>query len=140
MRVAGTWFSYTLLTILFWSIWAILSKVAAAEIPAMRLQLLFTLGNTLVLVVLLLKLRFRVERNRLGVLYGLLSGVFAGAGNIALYEAFRRGGPLSVVVPLSALYPLVTVVLAVGILKERLNWRQRTGIGLAVLAVSVFST
>ena len=92
------------------------------------------------MVALLLKLKLRVERDLLGVLYGLLSGIFGGLGNIALFEAFRRGGPVSVVLPLSALYPLITVVLAILILKEKLNWRQRTGVALAVMAISLFST
>ena len=139
MKTQQSWFYYSLLAVVFWSVWAILSKIASVMIPSMMLQLLFTLGNTLVMVVLLLQLKLRVGKNRFGILYGLLSGAFAGLGNIALYEAFRRGGPASIVIPLSALYPLVTILLAGLILKERLNARQRAGIFLAVLAISVFS-
>jgi uncharacterized membrane protein len=139
MRVVRTWLLYAILTIMFWSIWAILSKFASAQIPAIHLQLLFTLGNTLVMFGLLLRVNLNLETGPQGVLYGVLGGVFAGVGNIALFEAFRRGGPASIVVPLSALYPLVTVVLAILLLKEKLNWRQRTGVVLAVVAVSLFS-
>ena len=56
MKTKRLWLGYSLLTIVFWSIWALLSKVASEAVPSATLQVLFTLGSTLVMVWLLLRL------------------------------------------------------------------------------------
>ena len=53
-----------------------------------------------------------------------------------------KTGLASLVVPISAAYPLVTVTLAVLLLKEKLNWFQLVAllsvvIGLVILGASV---
>jgi drug/metabolite transporter (DMT)-like permease len=53
----------------------------------------------------------------------------------ALYLLASRGGPLSVVVTLSSLYPASTVLLARIILHERLNQRQIAGVVCALAAI-----
>ena len=53
----------------------------------------------------------------------------------ALYVLAARGGPLSLVVTLSSLYPASTVLLARLILHERLNFWQISGVGCALAAV-----
>ena len=140
MKTNRLWLWYSLLTIVFWSAWALLSKAASDAIPSPTMQVLFTLGSTLVMICLLLKLRFRVSRNARGVAYGLLNGVFAGLGGIAFFEALRRGGPASLVVPLTSLYPLITVLLAIIVLRERLNGRQYVGVAVAMVALFLLAT
>jgi drug/metabolite transporter (DMT)-like permease len=53
----------------------------------------------------------------------------------ALYLVAARGGPISIVVTLSSLYPASTVLLARMILGERLNLWQITGVGCALAAI-----
>ena len=53
----------------------------------------------------------------------------------ALYVLATWGGPLSVVVTLTSLYPASTVVLARFVLGERLSAWQRTGVACALIAV-----
>lgn len=53
----------------------------------------------------------------------------------ALYLLASRGGPLSVMVTLSSLYPASTVLLARVILNERLNPRQIAGVACALAAI-----
>jgi drug/metabolite transporter (DMT)-like permease len=53
----------------------------------------------------------------------------------ALYLVATRYGPLSMVVPLSSLYPASTVVLARVVLGERLSVWQGIGIACALVAV-----
>ncbi len=53
----------------------------------------------------------------------------------ALYLVATRYGPLSLVVPLSSLYPASTVVLARVVLGERLSAWQGVGIACALVAV-----
>src|SRR5436305_14419774 len=73
---------------------------------------------------------------RVGAMYGLITGVLGGVGNVFLYVALSMGGKASIVVPLVGLAPLVTVVLAFFILREHLNRYQ--GIGLVLALVSIY--
>ena len=66
----------------------------------------------------------------------MASGAFDMAAN-ALYLLATRYGPLSIAVTLSSLYPASTVILARGVLGERLNGLQVTGVACALLAVTL---
>jgi drug/metabolite transporter (DMT)-like permease len=62
----------------------------------------------------------------------------AGAGDIAanaLYLLAAQGGLLSVVAPISALYPVSTVLLAITLDRERVRAGQLVGLGLAATAL-----
>ena len=56
-----------------------------------------------------------------------------GAGGLALFAAYRWGAA-SVVTPLTALYPLITVILAVVFLHEHLDLVKVVGIAVAMIA------
>ena len=49
--------------------------------------------------------------------------------------AATRTGAFGLAVVLASLYPGVTVLLARGVLGERLRWIQRVGLGLAAIGV-----
>jgi transporter family protein len=53
---------------------------------------------------------------------------------LPLFVALERGGKASIVVPLVALYPLLTVLLALVFLGEQLGGRQWLGVLLAIVA------
>ena len=56
-----------------------------------------------------------------GVFWAFLTGILGGVGNMAYFEAMVKGGKASVVTPVTALFPMVTVLLALVFLKERLG-------------------
>ena len=49
------------------------------------------------------------------------------------------GGQASIVVPVTALFPLVTVILALTLLRERLGRAQLAGLALALVAIYLLS-
>lgn len=65
-------------------------------------------------------------------LLGLASGASNALGSWLLFRALRRGAPASIAIPLTALYPLVTIALALAFLGEALNVRQWAGALLAI--------
>ena len=67
-----------------------------------------------------------------------IAGVVAQLAALFFYWALARG-KASVVVPLTALYPVVTLGLALLILGERLSLRQSIAVGLAFIAIFLFS-
>ena len=133
------WFWYSILCVLCWGAWAMLSKLGSKEIPADTMQFIFTFGTVPVAVALLVARRFKMEKSRKGIFYAVANGVLAGIGGLAFFAAFRAGGNTAVITTASSLYPLITVALAVTILRERLTWLQVVGLGFAAAAIVIFS-
>ncbi len=120
-----------------WGVWAVLSKLPGDAITAGQSQALSTLG-LLPMLPLLRRAQFRGASRR-GLLLALAGGIVTCLGNVAYYEALARGGKVATVVSLTALYPLVTIVLAVMILRERLNRVQTSGMTLSFVAIWLFN-
>jgi drug/metabolite transporter (DMT)-like permease len=75
-----------------------------------------------------------LRMGRRTLVLALVAGVLDMAAN-GLYLLATHGGPLSIVVTLSSLYPASTVLLARLVLNERLTTWQLTGVGCALAAV-----
>jgi transporter family protein len=133
------WFWYSLLCVLCWGGWALCSKLGSNEIPARTMQFIFTFGALPVAVLLLILKRFQFENSPIGIFYGTANGVLSGIGGLALFAAYRSGGNTSVITAATALYPMITVLLAISILRERLTWLQVLGLGFAAAAIIIFS-
>jgi drug/metabolite transporter (DMT)-like permease len=67
-------------------------------------------------------------------LFAFSSGVVDAIANVLLITALRIG-PLAIVSVLSAMHPVVTILLARAFLGERLQGVQRAGVALALVAV-----
>lgn len=135
----GRWFWYSLLCVLSWGLWALLSKLGSREIPPETMQFLFTIGCLPVCLALLIARRFRLERSPRGIFYGVLNGVLSGVGGLTLFAAYHTGGSTSLITAATALYPMITVVLAVIVLRERIRPLQFVGLGFAAVAIVIFS-
>ena len=133
------WFWYSILCILCWGGWALLSKFGSREIPPEAMQFLFTIGSIPVAFALLMARRGRLEKSAKGISYGLLNGILSGIGSLALFAAYHTNGNTSVITAASALYPVITVVLAITVLRERFGPVQVVGLGFAVVAIVIFS-
>ena len=136
--IAPRWLLFALLATLWWGVWGFLVKVATDEVKPAQLQVLFVAGMLPLILVALWRGGFKLQRDRKGVLLGLLNGVLATVGMLAYYAAMSRG-KASVIGPVTALFPLFTVAGAVLFLKERLNRAQKLGIVFAVASIVVFS-
>ncbi len=135
------WLSYTLLTVLFWGLFGVTSKAATNTVAPMLNQVLFTVGLAPLVLALSRSKKLSSGTNKArGAWLGFATGIFGGIGNIAFFEAFSHGGKASTVVTSTGLYPLVTIVFGLSLLKERLNRVQGVGIVLATIAIYLFST
>jgi drug/metabolite transporter (DMT)-like permease len=94
--------------------------------------------QTLVLAAFIVAWRqpWRVRRRDLVPLGGV--GVLDMAGNVAFIGAAQVGA-LAVATVLASLYPVVTVVLAIGVLHERLTRSHVAGIALTVVAITLIT-
>jgi transporter family protein len=103
------------------------------------MQFLFTFGALPVPLALLVAKRFRLEKSRQGISYSIGHGSLAAVGGLGLFAAYRSGGSATVITAATALYPMITVVLAVLILHERLTGLQIVGLAFAGAAMVLFS-
>ena len=133
------WLWYSVACALCWAGWTLLSKLGSREIPAATMQLLFTIGTLPVCLFFLVARRFRLEKSAKGIFYAVLMGILAGVGGLTLFAAYGTGGNTSLITALSALYPMITVVLAVTILREKLRRIQIVGLVFACIAIVIFS-
>lgn len=70
--------------------------------------------------------------------FGLASGI-VGAGGVAAYIAATQRGSLTTAAVSSAMFPVVTVLLAVLIDREKLRAPQIAGIGLALVGIALIA-
>jgi transporter family protein len=137
------WLLWSLATIVLWGTWGLVSKIASAGVDAYVNQLLYTAG----LAPLLIFVAWTVHKHsqdkgkgrRAGVFWAFLTGILGGVGNLAFFQALVKGGNASVVAPVTALFPMVTVLLALLFLKERLGRVQWVGLALAFVAIYLLS-
>jgi bacterial/archaeal transporter family protein len=133
-----TWVFYACVATLCWGVVGLLQKLGTNRVSSRSLLVWLVVGFAAMLPALwrngdITGLGWRV------LLIGLLGGVANGLGSWALFEALERGAKASVAVPLTALYPLVTIVLARIFLAETLTFRQWAGIALAVAGGAMLS-
>jgi bacterial/archaeal transporter family protein len=135
------WMVLSLLTVVLWGAWGLQSKIITDRMSPWMNQVLFPLG---LVPAVLWALRSKNVRRvtaepRKGIWYAFLTGVLGGSGNIAFFLALAAGGKASIVVPLVGLAPLVTVALALIILKESLTKAQVVGLGFALVSIYLLS-
>ncbi|MGO8762710.1 MAG: EamA family transporter [Desulfobaccales bacterium] len=132
------WLGFSLLALGLWGVWGFLGKVAAQHLPAQQVYLLAVSGHLAVVGYLLMGGLGAVSWQPWGVGAALGAGVSMAVGLLFFFEALARG-PATVVVPLTALYPAVAVVLSRIFLQEALTLHHLAGLALALAAVWLLS-
>ncbi len=132
------WFSNALAALLCWGLWAFFPKLSLQKISPASSVFFEACGVMATSVIVVMLLGPRIEFDFEGILFAVLTGIF---GTIGLYFFFCaiKTGPISVISSLTALYPVVTVILAFIVLHEALNFRQILGVILAVIAAALLS-
>lgn len=129
-----SWQSLTAVAVIAWGVVGLLQKLSADRLDANALVFWVTAGLVAGSLPLLASL---TTGSFAGIAPGtILLGVGCGAVNVAgswcLFRALARGAPAAVAIPLTALYPLVTVAAAILFLGETFSLRQGIGALLAV--------
>jgi uncharacterized membrane protein len=140
MKKIPRWLICTLLTMLLWGVWGFLSKPVADRLSSWQTQTVSAAGLLPVIGFLLASKAIRNgARPRRGFWLAFGSGVIGSVGNVAYYAALGAGGKAAAVTPITAMYPAVTIGLAILLLRERLNPTQFVGVVLSLIALYVFN-
>src|SRR5215208_6869986 len=132
------WFLFTMAAISLWGFYGVAFKLAADRMPPLPGQVISSIG-LLIPALFLFRSVARERSDRAGLWIGFGSGLFGAAGNLALFASLNEGGKAAVVFPLTALYPLITVVIAIIFMRETARLIQGLGMILAILAVVLLS-
>lgn len=95
-------------------------------------------GAFITAFVVLVSLGFSVETNIRGIGFALIAGLLGSLGGLSFVHSVSRG-KASVVITMTALYPVVTVILSFLILRETITLRQGVGIVFALIAMLLLS-
>ena len=130
-----SWLFYAFVSAAAAAVTAILAKIGVEGIPST----LATAVRTAVVLVFSWSLVFALGEQRAlasvsrrSVLFLMLSGIFTGVSWLAYFRALQLG-PASRVAPIDKLSLPLTVVLAVVMLHEPMNWRLGLGVSLMVV-------
>ena len=134
----SSWLALSLVSLGLWGLWGVFSKVATQHLGPQVAYLLGMTGYLPVFGILLYETGGRVPWQPWGWAAAVAAGMSTGFGLFFFFRALHHG-TASVVVPLTSLYPVVTVILSWLFLKESLSPRQLTGLILAVAAVWLLS-
>ena len=138
-RLVPLWLRYALLCLFWWGVFGFIAKLGSDKTGPADMQILFTAGMLPLVLAAYFMGGKKVETDRSGLIYGIVIGVFAGLGGLAYFAAMGKG-KASVVGPVTSLFPMVTVLLAVPCLKERVNRVQAGGVVLALIAVALLAS
>ena len=130
----NSWFFWTILAMVTFGAWGFFPKLAINYINPQSALIYQVIGGLLVGIVGLAMLNFKPEMHPLGILFAFLTGITGVLGTFFYYLAASRG-QISIVVSLTALYPLITIMLAIVFLHETLIMKQVIGLCFAIAAI-----
>jgi transporter family protein len=124
---------------LTWGIVGLLQKLSTNYISA-ESSLIWLVVGFILLEPLVYPGKVVLHYSGWNLMWALLSGVLNALGAWALFAAMKSGGKASIICPLTALYPLVVVLLVPFILHESITLLQGLGVLAALTAVVLLST
>ncbi len=133
------WLTYALLCLLFWGIWGVVLKYVSARLAWYQV---YVLANAAVVAVTLLVAYKYSDGLSAGpgiAVLAFTAGLLGTVGYLFLILSLASGGQASIVIPLTALYPALTAVLSIFVLREGVSAYKVLGIVLAVIAIMLLS-
>jgi transporter family protein len=137
------WLVLSVIVVVLWGLWGLALKYASLNLEWQYVYVASALGAFLVyaMVTLVLTLMGKLghvsDYRSLGI--ALLGGLMGALGGLTLIVALRLA-EASIVVPLTSIYPAVTVALSIALLGESVTARKIAGVILAIIAVILLST
>jgi transporter family protein len=132
------WLPSALLVLVGWGIWGLVQKPLTDEVDVWSVAFLqfgvtlsWGLGAALVR-------RQSLNPRTAGLKFATGAGVCAYSGSLAFLLAIDRASA-SLVVPMTAMYPVVTIILGVVLLNERLTAWHKAGVVLSIAAIFFLS-
>lgn len=128
------WLLPTFGAFVLWGLWSFIPKITTRFVTPKSAILFEVAGGIIVAIVVLVSVKFKPDIHPIGATMALITGMLGFSGALLFLYAASKG-PISLVSILSALYPVITVLLAVIFLKEVISLKQWLGIALGLASM-----
>ncbi len=132
----AAWFWYAVVAAVLYGAHQIFTRLAAERIGeglgGFIVEASAALSILIYLAFLWLANRWNQQSTPQGILYSVVTGVCVGAGTIAFFLLFQRGGPLSAVPAILAGGAAIMAIAGIFFFHETPSWQRLVGMALAI--------
>lgn len=128
------WLLQSLMALGCWGLWAFFPKIAVKYTTPRNALIYEVMGCLMVALGVLFTVHRDLDFNIKGIIPSLCTGI-AGTSGLLFFLHAIQSGKLAVISTLTAVYPIVTILLATVFLKEKINAVQWLGVFLALVSV-----
>jgi transporter family protein len=128
------WLIYATSCVGLWGVWGFVAKLTTARgVHPLALSAISSVTGAILTWIVVYFVQPPLERATSNMTFVLLTGICGSLGAVAFFFALGHGRA-SIVVPLSSLYPAITILLSLIFLGEHPSITQGIGIVLALVA------
>lgn len=135
-KLSNDWIFYLLLTIISWGVWMFLPKIALRTISIESALIFEIIGG--IFFGLILFGFVNLDFHLIGTFCAAVAGFCSYLGAYYYMKTVKLN-PVGLTASIASLYPVITVVLGVLILRERSSLKRILGIILAMIAIYLMS-
>jgi bacterial/archaeal transporter family protein len=133
------WFWYALIAAVLYGAHQIFTRLASQRIGdglgGFIVEATAAISILIYLAALWLSGRWNQKFTTGGLNYSLLTGICVGAGTIAFFLLFQKGGPLSAVPAILACGAALMAIAGILFFREAASWQRLLGITLAIIGL-----
>lgn len=129
-----SWLLPSLSALMLWGLSTFLPKLAMQSMSPQSVIFWEALGNMIVTIPILFFLKGKLVMDKKAVTITAAGACFSIVAILAYYYALRLG-PVATIVTITAMYPVVVLILARIFLHEKLNRTQLLAVGMAMGAI-----
>jgi len=134
VRKSNSWLAYSILVVLFFGVWGAFTGTTEKNgFPATLGYVVWALTLIPAVIFSLSRNNWKLATDKHSVIYGALAGLLGSLGQLLLFIALKDA-PAYLIFPLISLMPMVTVLLAVIILREKTGKLGWLGVFLSIIA------
>lgn len=133
------WLIPTLGAVICWAGWAFLPKIAVQHLNPKSVLIYEVLGGFTIALMILVNLNYKLELDFRASSIAFVSGALNILGVLFYLQAITKG-KIALVSTISALYPLLVIILALFFLQESLSLKQFLGLSLGLFSIILLAT
>ncbi|MGZ0231225.1 DMT family transporter [Streptomyces sp. CPS1] len=137
-RGTKSWIVYASLLVLFWGVWGAFSSEPNSRYGYPNEMIYIIWAFTMLIPAYFAMRGNTFDRRPIAAAYGLVAGLTGAGGQLLLFHALANG-PAYLIFPLVSLSPVVTVVMAMALLRERIKRLALVGVVAALAAIVLLS-
>ncbi|PPS90136.1 DMT family transporter [Streptomyces sp. MH60] len=137
-NAARGWILYASLLVLFWGVWGAFSSEPNNRYGYPNEMIYIIWAFTMLIPAYFAMRGNKFDRRPVAAMYGLIAGLTGAGGQLLLFQALADG-PAYLIFPLVSLSPVITVLMATVLLRERLTRLAVVGVVAALVAIVLLS-